>query len=138
MYVRFAILGTVLAYAAVGTGHCTGLADSPALQRSTACMVEVLRTEPRAQSPESGVLRVDQLSKGATEPAPFVRYTWEQDHQVTFAASREQTDLEKFYFLTVLGGAFGAGQTGPDDMGTSEITKLWKERCGVTAVVLYL
>jgi hypothetical protein len=101
-------------------------------------MVEVLRKVPGATPPESGVLRIDQLSKGATEPAPFVQYTWGQVQQVTFVAGREQTDPEKVYFMTVLAGAFGAGQTGPEDMGTGEIIKLWKDRCGATATVLYL
>lgn len=103
-------------------------------------MLDVLKTTPGVVAPTAGVL------DGPFGPAPAVRYTWESAPQtegaphfrptVTYWATGNLSRRADIQFMTERGG-LGAATQG-DAFGDGKISRLWKERCGVTTFIEFM
>lgn len=134
-----------LALAIGSGGHCGGRADyPPAVRREMACMVDVLKAVPGVSSPRTGFVKVALDPHSHPGPlildrrhpkAPFVDYLW-RGSKVVFLAYGDTSDTANVYFQVILNGLVTPGKE-PDDLGTSNIERLWESRCGVEALSLF-
>ena len=73
---------------------------------------------------------------------PYVEYlVFERGRwgNIRFGADRVgKAGHYSYEFWTALGGVYGAGEPGPNDWRTNEISKKWKTRCGVYANGLFV
>jgi len=104
--------------------------------QATACMVGVLKTVEGVTEPSAGYFR-----DSKSGPMPFVRYTYPSRHgdkvAITFHANGDLADPVKWGFMTAMSGLFSLSDAGPDTFGADKITKLWRDRCGVRADILF-
>jgi hypothetical protein len=149
MYMRSGLLATMSVCLFVGTGHCASLTDyPPALQKATACMVEVLKNVPGVSSANTSVRDMATWRNSRPHPTLFVEYKWERARQtsgdgryrptVTFwTDDADVSDPTKIVFEAWLSGLSSLKYKGPDDLGTNTISRLWKNRCGIHVSIAY-
>jgi hypothetical protein len=103
--------------------------------QATACMVGVLKTIEGVTAPSAGFFRDPQVG-----PAPFVRYTYPRDDgqaaTITFAAAGDPADPTKWGFMTRMSGLHPPGMS-PYLYGADKFLKLWNDRCGVRANIVF-
>jgi hypothetical protein len=99
-------------------------------------MLNALKTVPGVDEPELGTFSSGNWAR------PFLKYRYTntkgEKSTVTFLAQRrDHSDDAGFSFHADLPGLFTPGTAGPDDRGTTAITRRWKAECGVDTDVLY-
>lgn len=97
----------------------------------TGCMVDVLKTVRDVTEPKAGYFR---------DPHDglllFVRYTYPSRHSRDATVITFTGNPVKRHFHTEMSGASPPGEE-PDIFGAEEITKRWKDRCGVSVDILF-
>jgi hypothetical protein len=120
------------------------------LKRNLACMVRVLKATPGINRVKVGahigtnffLTNGPSQSHGEKWLRPYVEYrVFERGRwgNIRFGADRVgKAGHYSYEFWTALGGVYGAGEPGPNDWRTNEISKKWKTRCGVYANGLFV
>ena len=104
---------------------------------ATDCMVKVLKETNGVSRPSAGVAR--DPSRGLI---PFVRYTYPNrggdEVTVTFAGQFDPDAPQKWRFMTTMSGMASTGEQGPDELGGGKLSRLWREKCAVSAGIMFL
>ncbi len=116
--------------ARAGTGQL-----STTVKRQTACMMKVLKTEPRVLSSELLVSTSDGWNQ------PVVKYEYSDDREgpttVTIVARKERPgDESAIYFEGRFSGLF-SGSGGPNTYGSGQIMEDWRNKCGMRSWVVF-
>jgi len=107
---------------------------SPALQRDTICMLNVLKSEPHVGSPELSVSFKDSRKQVT------ITYKYSdakgQTSTIGFSSWAESVGgYPEPLFATQHSGMRAVGEP-LDDMGTDQVVEDWKTRCAVGAVAI--
>jgi hypothetical protein len=114
-----------------------GLDDVPKTYRAdVTCMVDALKHTSLVDQIEVGTFNSDGWSR------PFVQYRFsELDGRigtVRFVGDRSNIAESATQYVARLNGLFTLGGPMPPDLGTREISELWKMKCGIAAVAVYV
>jgi hypothetical protein len=105
--------------------------------RTTSCMLDALKTVGGVTAPTVGFIWDPEDG-----PRPFIRYTYPSrlggiPTEITYTAGGELgSDPERWQYFAPMSGLHSTGE-GPDTFGADKIAKLWKNRCGVDAIVFF-